>query len=186
MSESGSESPSTGGNDRCCVPVEELLAVRDLDKAAPWKSGNQYRLVCPDCRATQFTSKNLWQSRKTQYVIPRGEDELVVLYECPHCQGDIYGEADTCPECGEGIDWSEDEPDKQEPEPDDEELEDEDEDDDKIPYDVAQERLEDKTDDQLYDIAVDLDIDGRTDMNKGEKVEAILEARVEEGKVASA
>jgi rRNA maturation protein Nop10 len=52
-----------------------------------------------------------------------------VLYECPHCQGDIYGEADTCPECGEGIDWSEDEPDKQEPEPDDEELEDEDEDD---------------------------------------------------------
>lgn len=65
-----------------------------------------------------------------------------------------------------------------------EDDDDESEDDGQIDYDLARDRLEDKTDDELYEIAVEEDIDGRTTMSKQEKIEAILELRVEQGVIA--
>jgi len=62
--------------------------------------------------------------------------------------------------------------------------EDEDEGSDLIPWDVAKDNLMDKSNDELYKIAVDEDIEGRSNMTKEEKADAILEQRVGE-KVAA-
>lgn len=58
------------------------------------------------------------------------------------------------------------------------EAESEDEGDDLIPWDAAEENLMDKTKDEVYSIAVDEDIDGRSSMSKEDLVQAILENRV--------
>ena len=96
-----------GPKKGCCVSAAEMMAVRDLNKKPPWKQGNQYRTVCPECNATQFASKEYWKHSTVQFVIPRGEAEPVILYTCPYddCDGDLEGEMDECPECEREIEW---------------------------------------------------------------------------------
>ncbi len=105
--EADGESDSLGPDEGCCVPAGEMLAVRDLNKKPPWKCGNQYRTVCPECNATQFASKEYWKHAEVQYVIPRGEAGPVVLYDCPYedCDGQLKGEMEECPECEQEILW---------------------------------------------------------------------------------
>lgn len=69
---------------------------------------------------------------------------------------------------------------EEESEEDDSEEDSEDEDDAAISASVYQERLEDKTKQDVYQIASDLDIDGRSEMDKDELVEAVVEAKVED------
>jgi ribosomal protein S27AE len=97
----------TGGCDACGVPESEILVVYDRNKDYPWKPGNPYSRVCPDCGASTFTAQSYWESQEVPYVIPKGEDEPKPLFTCPHqgCDGEIVGFPDECPTCGGGIEW---------------------------------------------------------------------------------
>lgn len=53
-----------------------------------------------------------------------------------------------------------------------------DDDSDLIPYEVAEERLDEQNKPEVYAIAADEEIDGRSDMDKPELIEAVLEQRV--------
>lgn len=82
---------------------------------------------------------------------------------------------------------SEDDSDSEDSDEDADEDEDESEDDSEdeegeVPFEVVVDRLEDNnTKDELYEKAVEADIDGRTDLNKSELAEALVEHRRENG-----
>lgn len=93
--------------DGCCVPEAEMLVIRDLNMAAPYKGGNQYARICPECGSRQFTTKAYWENVSDPYVIPNGESQPVRLFDCPHdeCDGTIYVGEDACEDCGGEVDW---------------------------------------------------------------------------------
>jgi Zn finger protein HypA/HybF involved in hydrogenase expression len=98
--------------DGCCVPESEMLVVRDLNMQAPYKGGNQYARICPECQSRTFTSKRYWQTTSPRYIIPKGEDEPVAVFDCPYedCEGEFREDErpDECPECGGELDWVDD------------------------------------------------------------------------------
>lgn len=63
--------------------------------------------------------------------------------------------------------------------------EDGDDDDDTVPEAAARKNLDGKTKDELYSMAVDDDIDGRSDKSKDELIDALIEVRIDEGKVTA-
>lgn len=100
--------------DGCCVPEEDMVIIRDLNMAAPYKGGNQYARICPDCGSRTFTTKKYWQSVDDPYVIPNGETTPVRLYGCPNpdCEdGTVFEGEDECDDCGTEIEWVDEEED---------------------------------------------------------------------------
>lgn len=98
--------------DGCCVPEDEMMVVRDLNLDYPWKGGNQYARICPDCGARTFTAKTYWVSRvedpeSQAHVIPQGEEEIKPYFTCPYedCTGTFHGFPDECPECEQPFEW---------------------------------------------------------------------------------
>lgn len=104
MSQSDDVAPDDGG---CCVPEDEMLVVRDLNLSVPYKGGNQYGIICPDCGSRKFTAKAYWEMADPQYVIEKGDDEPKPLFGCPHeeCDGELVGMVEECGECGGEIEW---------------------------------------------------------------------------------
>jgi len=96
-----------GEPDGCCVPEAEMYVIRDLNMAAPYKGGNQYARICPECGSRQFTTKQYWESVDDPYVIPNGKSSPVRLFDCPHgeCDGTIYVGEDECDDCGGEVEW---------------------------------------------------------------------------------
>ncbi len=109
------------GQDGCCVSEGDMRVVRDLNLDYPWKGGNQYSRVCPECHSQTFTAKSYWQMRMGSgdldaHVVPKGDDESVVAYHCPYgqsdefdtsCEGVVWVGKDECDSCGQEIDWEE-------------------------------------------------------------------------------
>lgn len=100
------------GSNGCCVPEDEMLIVRDLNFDYPWKAGNQYCRVCPECDGRTFTSRNYFEAMrsangKATWVIPKNEATPVPLQTCPYddCNGDLIGTPDACPECEQPLVW---------------------------------------------------------------------------------
>jgi hypothetical protein len=107
------------GQDGCCVPEGEMLVVRNLNLDYPWKGGNQYARVCPECESQTFTAKSYWQMRLSNdemdaHVVPKGEDERRLAFPCPYgasdefdieCDGFVWVGCDECESCGEDIEW---------------------------------------------------------------------------------
>ena len=93
--------------DGCCVPESEMLVIRDLNMAAPYKGGNQYARICPECGSRMFTTKAYFESVGDPYVIPNGDDSPVRLFDCPfeECGGTIYEGEEACDDCDGEVDW---------------------------------------------------------------------------------
>lgn len=100
-------------SEGCCVPEEEMMVVRDLNMNAPFKGGNQYCRICPECGKRTFCSKMYWKTADEQYVIPEGEEDPIQRFECPYpdCDGSFFGTVDECPECENEIMWEDDDTD---------------------------------------------------------------------------
>lgn len=97
--------------DGCCVPEEDMVIIRDLNMAAPYKGGNQYARICPECGSRTFTTKKYWKSVDDPYVIPNGEAKPVRLYDCPNpdCDhGTVYEGEPECDDCETEIEWVDD------------------------------------------------------------------------------
>lgn len=114
--ETGTESPSPPDDDGgCCVPEEEMIVARDLNLDYPWKGGNQYCRICPECWSRTFTAKSYWEMRKSNpelpaHVIPRDGDKPVQLFDCPYddCDGELHGQVEECEDCEREIHWQDD------------------------------------------------------------------------------
>lgn len=98
--------------DGCCVPEDEMIVCRDLNLDYPWKGGNQYSRICPECGARTFTAKSYWVSRvedpeQQAHVIPKDSDEPEPYFLCPYegCDGRFHGYPDECPECEQPFEW---------------------------------------------------------------------------------
>lgn len=78
---------------------------------------------------------------------------------------------------GSDEDEAEDEDDDED---EDEEEDESDDEDDEVPVEAYRQSLEEKTQNELYEILVELDVDGRSNMDKDEMVDAVAEARVED------
>lgn len=91
----------------CCVPESDMMVVRDMNLSAPYKGGNQFARICPDCGTRKFTSRRYFETSDTKYVIPKGEDEPKEMFDCPYpdCDETFAGMMDECPECGQEIQW---------------------------------------------------------------------------------
>lgn len=98
--------------DGCCVPESEIMVVRDLNLSAPYKGGNQFSRVCPDCGSRTFCTRRYWETSDDQYVIPNGESDIVPLDTCPweDCSADVHGLMESCGSCDEAITWQDGEP----------------------------------------------------------------------------
>lgn len=120
MAAESDEADESVGQDGCCVPETEMHVVRNLNLDYPWKGGNQYARVCPECESQTFTAKSYWQMRLESdelpcHVIPKGEDERKLAYPCPmpdydevgvdECDGVVWVGKDECDECGHAIEW---------------------------------------------------------------------------------
>lgn len=104
----GDDSPDIGGCDACEGVAEgDLLVVYNENFDFPWKSGNPFARVCPECGSQTFTAKAYWQSQEVPYIIPKGEDEPKPLFDCPYegCGGEFLGTPDECPECERELLW---------------------------------------------------------------------------------
>lgn len=96
----------------CCVPEPEMQVCRDLNLDYPWKGGNQYSRICPECGSRTFTAKSYWEQRvedpeQQAYVVPQGEEEPQPYFICPYedCTGTFHGFPDECPECEQPFEW---------------------------------------------------------------------------------
>jgi RNA polymerase subunit RPABC4/transcription elongation factor Spt4 len=105
--------PEDDLSNGCCVPESEMLVCRDLNLDYPWKGGNQYSRICPECGSRTFTAKSYWEMRvedpdEQAYIIPQGDDtEPQPYFICPYgdCTGTFYGFPDECPECEREFEW---------------------------------------------------------------------------------
>lgn len=85
------------GQNGCCVPESEMLVVLDRNFEVPWKGGNKYARVCPECRSRTFCPASYWEARNDDpegvaYIIERGEDggdgpaTIRPNYQCPYTE----------------------------------------------------------------------------------------------------
>ena len=110
--DTGTETEPIGASG-CCVPEAEMLVVRDRNMDYPWKGGNKYARICPQCGKRQFCAKSYWQQRyhgddAVAYIIKKGEEgEPVPAYECPFgdCDGMLVDYPSECGRCEEPIEW---------------------------------------------------------------------------------
>jgi len=98
MTETPETEEQTIGQDGCCIPESEMLVVLDRNFEVPWKGGNKYSRICPECRSRTFCPESYWQARHDDpqgvaYVIERGEGgedgaSAVIrpLYVCPYTE----------------------------------------------------------------------------------------------------
>lgn len=100
--------------DGCCVPESDMVIARDMNMDVPFKGGNQYARICPDCGSRTFTSKSYFKSVDDPYIIPKGESEPI-----PKAEYEARDEDET-----EAEPEPEPEPDEAEDEPDEEDGED--------------------------------------------------------------
>lgn len=108
----------------CGASEEDLLVVYDRNFDYPWKGGNPYARLCPDCGSRTFTARSYWESQEVPYVIVKGGETPQPLYDCPYddCDGSFLGTPSECPDCEQELLWGDDEG-GGEDEPDDEEVE---------------------------------------------------------------
>lgn len=117
----GDDDASDGCQACADIDEDEMLVVFDRNKDFPFKQGNPYSRVCPDCGSRTFTSKAYWANQEVPYVILKGEDTPRMTFRCPHddCAGLLVGphyndDVDTgdlpgtCPTCEGDIEWEED------------------------------------------------------------------------------
>lgn len=97
------------GCKACNVPENDMLVAYDRNMDKPWKGGNPYSRVCPECGNRTFAPKSLFETQDQQYVIKRGENEVQPLYYCPYedCGEPFAGMPDECPACEREIIWEE-------------------------------------------------------------------------------
>lgn len=97
------------GCPSCGTPESEILVVYDRNMDKPWKGGNPYSRICPNCGSRTFSPKSQWLEQETRYVIKRGENEPKPYYLCPYedCDEQFVGEVDECPGCERPIEWEE-------------------------------------------------------------------------------
>lgn len=69
-----------------CVPESEMLVTKDLNLDFPWKSGNKYARICPECGSRNFTTRTYWETVEVSFVIPREEEKPRPLYRCPYTE----------------------------------------------------------------------------------------------------
>jgi hypothetical protein len=97
------------GCEACETPESEMLVTYDRNKDYPWKSGNPYCRICPECGSRTFTARSYWESQEVRYVIPKSESDPQPLYGCPYedCGATFVGEVGECPTCERAIEWEE-------------------------------------------------------------------------------
>lgn len=145
--------------DERVAEIEEALgdAGYELRSTA---GGDKYSIVLPAEEADEESE----ESKETESAEDAEESEES---ESSDSEGDEEGETEDAEESGEESEESDDDDD-------DDEAPDE-----AVPRDLARERLEDKTKNDLYEKATEQEIDGRSDMTKGELVDALLDAKDE-------
>lgn len=99
------------GCPSCGTPESEILVVYDRNMDKPWKGGNPYSRICPNCGSRTFAPKTQWLEQDVRYVIKRDESQPKPYYFCPYedCDGQFVGEVDECPECERPIEWADEE-----------------------------------------------------------------------------
>lgn len=103
------EPDDSGGCPNGCVGEDNMMVVRDLNLDYPWKGGNQYKRMCPDCGSVQFTARTYWEMAEPKFVIQKGEDKPKPMFTCPweDCDGELVGTPEECDECGNPLEWEE-------------------------------------------------------------------------------
>lgn len=137
LTEEEIEKAGDAGSDGChnCDDVgeSEMLVVLDRNFEYPWKSGNKYARICPECGSRTFCPESYWESKDADpedvaYVIEKAEDkedrEIRPRFRCPYtgefvedggepCGEVFLGEPhsaeavgpDECPHCERELNW---------------------------------------------------------------------------------
>lgn len=87
-------------NSRCeHIGEEDMLVTKDLNLDYPWKDGNKYCRICPNCNRRVFCAASYWESKRSNdetvaYVIEQGDDTPRPIHDCPW--DDDYVDDDPC------------------------------------------------------------------------------------------
>lgn len=77
------------GQDGCCVPESEMMVTLDENLEVPWKGGNKFSRICPECNSRTFCAGSLWEAAnddpsRVAYIIEKDETSPRPVYVCPY------------------------------------------------------------------------------------------------------
>jgi len=97
--------PTKLNQQSCDCGCNEFYFCKDLNLEPVWKAGNKFCRVCADCGSRYFLAKSMYQQVSDRYIIPRGEDEPVPIFDCPRCEETVTGLPNSCPYCDAEYEW---------------------------------------------------------------------------------